>query len=235
MKTKKARRILLKVSGEMMAEQGQGADAAAVLKLAQDIKALWKKKIQVAIVMGGGNFWRYRDNKKLSISRSASDAIGMLATMMNARLLQEALESIGVPAKSLSAHGNFYFTEPYVPSRGKALLDKGTVVICGGGTGNAYFTTDTAAALRALELECSVLLKETKVSGVYDKDPMKYKNAKLLPKISYEEVLKRELQVMDLSAILLCSENKLPIVVFQGKAGNLLKAATGKKIGSIIS
>ncbi|MFA4815189.1 MAG: UMP kinase [Candidatus Gracilibacteria bacterium] len=239
----KFKRVLIKVSGERFAEQGQtgfcpgkqGVDAAAVLTLAQDIKALWKKKIQVAIVVGGGNFWRYRDNKKLTISRTASDAIGMLATMMNTRLLQEALESVGVPAHSLSAHGNFYFTEPYAPSRGQKLLSENRVVICGGGTGNAYFTTDTAAALRALELNCDVLLKATQVLGVYDKDPMKHKNARLFSKISYAEVLKRELQVMDLSAILLCKDNGLPVLVFQGKPGNLLKAATGKKIGSLIS
>jgi uridylate kinase len=227
------KRVMLKISGEMLADsKGQGVDAAAVMALAQDIKSLWKKKMQMAIVVGGGNFWRYRDNKKLSISRTASDSIGMLATMMNARLLQEALESIGVPANSLSAHGNFYFTEPYVPSRGQKLLDQNHVVICGGGTGNPYFTTDSAAALRALELNCEVLLKDTKV---YDKDPLKHKNAKFFPKISYDEVLKRELQVMDLTAILLCRDNGLPVHVFHGKPGNLIKAALGKKIGSIIS
>lgn len=232
----KIKRVLLKISGEIMAgSDGNGADGESILDLAKDIKALWKKKIQVAIVMGGGNFWRYRDNKKLKIARSASDAIGMLATMMNARLLEEALNEIGVPANSLSAHGNFYFTEPYAPNRGKKLLEKGHVVICGGGTGNPYFTTDTAAALRALELGCDVLLKETKVMGVYDKDPFKHKNAKFFPTISYNEILKRELQIMDLNAILLCKDNALPILVFQGKPGNLIKAASGKKIGTLIS
>lgn len=232
----KIKRVLLKISGEMMAgSDGNGADGEAILNLANDIKTLWKKKIQVAIVMGGGNFWRYRDNKKLKIARSASDAIGMLATMMNARLLEEALNEIGVPANSLSAHGNFYFTEPYSPNRGKKLLEKGHVVICGGGTGNPYFTTDTAAALRALELGCELLLKETKVMGVYDKDPFKHKNAKFFPTISYDEVLKRELQIMDLNAILLCKDNALPVLVFQGKLGNLIKAASGKKIGTLIS
>ncbi len=214
---------------------GQGADAAAVMALAQDIKALWKKKLQIAITVGGGNFWRYRDNKKLTISRSASDAIGMLATMMNGRLLQEALKSINVPAHLFSAHGEFYFATPYMPSLAAQLLGHGDVVICSGGTGNPYFTTDTSAALRALELNCEVLLKETKVQGVYDKDPMKHKNAKFFPTISYAEVMKRELQVMDLSAILLCRDNALPVLVFQGKSGNLLKAALGKKIGSLIS
>lgn len=232
----KIKRVLIKISGEMMAgSDGSGADGEAILHVANDLKALWKKKIQVAVVMGGGNFWRYRDNKKLTIPRSASDAVGMLATMMNARLLEEALHGLGVPAHSLSAHGNFYFNEPYVPNRGKKLLDQGHIVICGGGTGNPYFTTDTAAALRALELECDLLLKETKVDGVYDKDPMKHKNAQFFPTISYDEVLKRELQIMDLNAILLCKDNALPVRVFQGKPGNMLKAALGKKLGTLIS
>lgn len=232
----KIKRLMIKVSGEMLADKdGQGADATAVMALAQDIKLLWKKKLQLAVTVGGGNFWRYRDNKKLTISRSASDAIGMLATMMNGRLLQEALLSIGVPAHLLAAHGDFYFSEPYAPARGNSLLARGDIVICAGGTGNPYFTTDTSAALRALELNCNVLLKETKVEGVYDKDPMKHKNAKFFPTISYAEVMKRELQVMDLNAILLCRDNALPVLVFQGKPGNLLKAALGKKIGSLIS
>ncbi len=232
----KFKRVLLKVSGEMLAgAEGQGAEAAAVMALAEDIKALWKKKIQVAIVVGGGNFWRFRDNKKLAISRTASDAIGMMATMMNGRLLQEALKTLKVPAHLLSAHGEFYFAEPYVPARGTQLLSRGDVVICSGGTGNPYFTTDTAAALRALELECDVFLKETKVDGIYDKDPMKHKNAKRFDHISYEEVLSRGLELMDLTAVTLCKENKLPVFVFQGKHGNVLKAVAGKKIGSIIS
>jgi uridylate kinase len=232
----KRKRIMLKVSGEMLAGPGgQGADPAAVILVAQEIKTLWKKKIQLAITVGGGNFWRFRDNKKLSISRTSSDAIGMLATMMNGRLLQEALQSIGVPAHVLAPHADFYFAEPYVPSRGQAFLARGEVVLCAGGTGNPYFTTDSSAALRALELGCDVLLKETKVQGVYDKDPMKHKNAKFFPTISYDEMLKRELQVMDLSAILLCKDNGLPVHVFQGKPGNLLKVATGKKLGTLIS
>lgn len=232
----KFKRVLLKVSGEMLADKsGQGADAAAVLALAEDIKALWKKKVQVAIVVGGGNFWRFRDNKALSIPRTASDAIGMLATLMNGRLLQEALKTLKVPAHLLSAHGEFYFAEPYVPSRGTALLDRGDIVICAGGTGNPYFTTDTAAALRALELKCDVFLKETKVDGIYNKDPMKHKNAKRFEAISYDKVLDMRLELMDLTAITLCKENKLPVFVFQGKHGNVLKAVSGKKIGSIIS
>lgn len=214
---------------------GVGADGAALAALAEEIKTIVKKKVELAIVVGGGNFWRYRDNKKLVIPRSASDSIGMLATMMNARLLQEALTSVGVKARALAAHGDAYFVEQYSPNRGKELLAEKYVVICSGGTGNPYFTTDSAAAVRALELECDVLLKDTKVEGIYDCDPLKHKNAKFFPKISYAEVLKRELGIMDLTAIVLCKENKLPVHVFQGKRGNLLKAVSGKKIGSLIS
>ncbi|MBI5728431.1 MAG: UMP kinase, partial [Candidatus Magasanikbacteria bacterium] len=170
------------------------------------------------------------------IPRSASDAIGMMATIMNARLLAEALRSIGVKAHALAAHGEFYYAEPYTPDRGRQLLDRKEVVICGGGTGNPFFTTDTAAALRALELDCDVLMKATKDDGVYDKDPMKSKNAKFFSKISYDEVLKRELEVMDLTSIVLCKENKLPVHVFNlTKTGNMRLAVKGKKIGTLIT
>lgn len=214
---------------------GVGADGTALLNLSEDIKALVQKKIEVAIVVGGGNFWRYRDNKHLTLARSVSDAVGMMATIMNARLLAEALNQKGVKAFALGAHTDGYYAYNYSPELGKKILNDRCVVICAGGTGNPYFTTDTAAALRALELECDVLLKDTKVEGIYDRDPMKHKNAKFFPKISYAEVLKRELGIMDLTAVLLCKENGLPVHVFQGKRGNLLKAATGKKIGSLIS
>lgn len=231
------KRVLLKLSGEVLAgPEGVGADGKALLQVVEEVKSLTKKGIQVAIVVGGGNFWRYRDNAKLKLSRTVSDAMGMMATIMNARLLQEALNANGIKANTLAPHGEFYFAEPYVPERGRQLLDRGVVVICAGGTGNPYFTTDTAAALRALELECEVLLKGTKVEGVYDADPMKNKKAKMFPKISYDEVLRRELQVMDLTSIVLCKENKLPVCVFNGRQkGNLLKVVTGKKLGTLIS
>ncbi len=230
------KRIMLKISGEVLAGDGVGVDGAELLKLCEEIKAIVKSKVQVAIVVGGGNFWRYRDNKKIQISRVDSDTIGMMATIMNARLLQDALRSIGVKATALAPHVSFYFAEPFLASRGIALLERGEVVICGGGTGNPYFTTDSAAALRALELKCDVLMKATKVDGVYDSDPTKNKSAKFFEKISYDEVLKRGLEVMDLNAIVLAKDNGLQVRVFNlKKSGNLLKAVKGKKIGTLIS
>lgn len=233
----KRRRILLKISGEVLAgPDGSGADGKALMEVATEIQSLVKKNIQVAIVVGGGNFWRYRDNKSLDIPRSTSDAVGMLATMMNGRLLVEALRSLKVEARVLSAHGDFYFAEPYVPEFGRRCLDRGEVVVCAGGTGNPYFTTDSAAALRALELDCDELLKGTQVDGVYDCDPKKNKKAKFLAKLSYQKVLDLGLEVMDLTAIVLCKDNGLPIRVFNGHVkGNLLKVVQGKSIGSLIS
>ena len=212
-----------------------GADAEAVMAICKQVKTLTQKGFQVAIVVGGGNFWRYRDNKSMKIPRPSSDAIGMMATIMNARLLTEALQSIKVKAHALAPHSHVYFAEPYVPSRGRELLSKKEVVVLGGGTGNPYFTTDTTAALRALELDCDVLMKATKVDGIYDKDPVKNPKAQFFKKISYDEVLERELAVMDLNSIVLCKENELPVLVFNlEKTGNVLKAAQGKKVGSLI-
>ncbi|MEK9166864.1 MAG: UMP kinase [Patescibacteria group bacterium] len=230
------KRIMLKISGEVLGSAEGGIDPDALLTLCNEIKAIVKSKVQVAIVVGGGNFWRFRDNKKIKISRADSDTIGMMATIMNARVLQDALRSIGVKANALAPHVSFYFAEPFVASRGIGLLERGEVVICGGGTGNPYFTTDSAAALRALELNCDVLMKATKVDGVYDSDPVKNPKAKFFDKISYDEVLKRGLEVMDLNAIVLAKENGLKVQVFNlKKSGNLLKAVKGKKIGTLIS
>ncbi len=234
------KRIMLKLSGEVLAsEDGWGVNAQALQQVVEQLKELVKKGVQVAVVVGGGNFWRYRDNTALSsaklLSRSVSDTVGMMATVMNARVLAEALNQKGVKAFALAAHGEGYFALNYSPELGKKLLAEKTVVICAGGTGNPYFTTDTAAALRALELECQVLLKGTKVEGVYDSDPNKNKKAKMFPTISYDEVLRRELQVMDLTSIVLCKENKLPVRVFNGRQkGNLLKVVSGKKLGTLI-
>lgn len=230
------KRILVKLSGEVLAgHDGGGIDGQAVTRLCQEIVDISRQGIQVAVVVGGGNFWRYRDNMGLSIPRSASDAIGMMATIMNARLLAEVLNTMGVIARAMAPHADFYFSEPYVPSRGKQLLDRGELVICGGGIGNPYFTTDSTAALRALELECDVLMKATKVDGVYDSDPVANPDAKFYSRISYEEVLKRELAVMDLTAIVLSKENQLPVHVFNGEVpGNLLKAVTQGNIGTLI-
>lgn len=233
----KKRRILLKLSGEVLGgETGVGADGKALMAVASEVAQLSKKNIQVAIVVGGGNFWRYRDNKALSISRTTSDTVGMMATIMNARLLAEALQQLKVKARVLSAHGDFYFAEPYVPAFGRECLDRGEVVLCAGGTGNPYFTTDTAAALRALELDCDELLKGTNVEGVYSADPRKDKKARFFAKLSLQEVLDLELGVMDLTSIVLCKDNGLSVRVFNGHVkGNLLKAAQGKTVGTLIS
>ncbi|MFA5793269.1 MAG: UMP kinase [Candidatus Gracilibacteria bacterium] len=232
----KYKRILLKISGEVLGgAHGDWVDPDALDEVCDEIEGVVKKGIQVAIVVGGGNFWRYRDNKSMVLSRSTSDALGMMATMMNARLLEETLQRRGIKVKALAAHGQPYFVDDYSPEKGKDLLATKTVVVLGGGTGNPYFTTDTAAALRALELDCNVLLKSTKVDGIYDSDPVKNKKAKFFESITYDEVLKRKLEVMDLSSILLCKENNLPVHVFSGqKKGNLLKVVTGKKLGSLI-
>jgi uridylate kinase len=231
------KRVLLKLSGEALGgPDGSGADGVALQAICNAVQGLVKSGTQVAMVIGGGNFWRFRDNADLKIPREASDAIGMMATVMNARLMAEALNAMGVAATALAAHGNFYFAEPYVPSRAKKLLNEGHVVICGGGTGNPFFTTDSAAALRALELDCDVLLKGTKVDGVYDKDPKMFDDAKFFSVLSYAEVLKRELQVMDLTAITLCMENSLPVHVFNAlEPANITLVVSGEKIGTHIS
>lgn len=219
---------MLKISGEVIGEN--------LPALCKEIKEVHKKGFQIAIVVGGGNFWRYRDNKNIKISRVASDTIGLMATIMNARLLKEALMSLGLKAQALAPHCDGYFVDSYSPAKAIEFLSRKEIVICGGGTGNPFFTTDTAAALRALELECDVFMKATKVDGVYDKDPVKNKSAKFFAKLTYDEVLKRNLEIMDLTAITVCKENKLPVHVFNlQKAGNLLKAVRVKKIGTIIS
>ncbi len=231
----KPKRILLKLSGEVLAgPDGNGADGKALKALALSIQKIRKQKVQMAIVLGAGNFWRYRDNKAVPLSRPTSDALGMLGTLMNAKLLEEALIQLKIPTKALSSHEVSYYMDHYNPQKAKQLLDAGTVLILGGGTGNPYFTTDTTAALRALELDCSLLLKATKVDGVYDSDPMKNKKAKRFTKLKFDEVLDRELEVMDLTAITLCKENQLPIRVFDMQK-DLISAATGKPVGTLIS
>jgi uridylate kinase len=229
-------RVMIKLSGESLSDHQESGVSAPVLKaLCSDLIALQKTGLQMALVLGGGNLWRYRDNKELPLSRPTSDALGMMATIMNARLLQDALREMGAMAHALAPHGEFYFVEPYTPGRGQELLNRGSIVICGGGTGNPYFTTDTAAALRALELNCEVLLKATKVDGVYDSDPEKNPSAQRFEKISYSEVLQRGLEVMDLTAITLCKENNLPVRVFNGvKPGALREAILSGAEGTLI-
>lgn len=229
------RRVLLKISGEALAS-GFGFDYGKLHDVALQIKRVAAKGIQVVVVVGAGNIWRYRDTKESGIERTASDAMGMLATIMNGVALQSALEKQGAHTRVCSAINVPQLAEPYLRRRAERHLEKGRVVICAGGTGNPYFTTDSAAALRALELGCDVILKASNVDGVYDRDPKKFSSAKKYKHISFQEAIEKNIQVLDQSAFSLCREQNLPIVVFNfAKKGALLDAALGKPIGTLVS
>ena len=231
------KRIMLKLSGEAFSKdgKGQGIHQPSLHEVAKHISQVAKQGIEIVIVAGGGNIWRFRDQKGSGIERTASDAMGMLATLMNSVALQAALESYGTETRVLSAIHVPQLAEPYIRRKALRHLSKGRVVICAGGTGNPYFTTDSAAALRALELNCEVLLKATNVDGVYDKDPNKFKNAKKYDTLTYSEAIEKHLGVMDQAAFSLCEDQKLPICVFNFLDDkNLMKAATGKKVGTIV-
>jgi uridylate kinase len=232
---KKQKRILLKISGEaLMGNTGYGIDAKTVISIAKQIKA-FKAKAEIAIVIGGGNIFRGMSAASKGMDRSTADYMGMLATMLNGLALQDALEKSGVYTRVMTAIEMKEVAEPYVRRRAVRHLEKGRVVIFVCGTGNPYFTTDTAAALRATEIGADMILKATKVDGVYSSDPMKNKNAKKFKQLDHIDVLKKKLKVMDATAISLCMDNDLPIVVFNmKKTGNIQKAVEGKKIGTII-
>lgn len=227
---------MLKLSGEALTTRdGFGLDHGVLLEVAKSIKEVSDKGIQVVIVIGGGNIWRYRDTTESGIERTASDAMGMLATIMNGVGLQSALESLGAFTRVASAIDVPQLAEPYIRRRVLRHLEKKRIVICAGGTGNPYFTTDSAAALRALELGCEVLLKATNVDGVYDKDPQKFKDAKKYDELTYQDAIEKHLNVMDQAAFSLCQDKGLPIRVFDfSDRSNLLKAATGKDIGTLV-
>ncbi len=228
------KRVLLKISGEALAD-GFGFDYKKLHAIASQVVDVWKEGIQIVIVIGAGNIWRYRDTTESGIERTASDAMGMLATIMNAVALQSAIEKLGAVTRVCSAINVPQLAEPYLRRRAERHMEKKRIVICAGGTGNPYFTTDSAAALRALELECDVILKASNVDGIYDKDPNKFKNAKKYDSVTFQEVIEKNLKVMDQSAFSLCREQNLPIVVFNfSKKGALLDAALGKKIGTIV-
>ncbi|HRH93495.1 MAG TPA: UMP kinase [Candidatus Peribacteria bacterium] len=228
-------RILLKLSGEALSNGDFGFDYSKLHDIALQIKQVVEKNIQVVIVIGGGNIWRYRDTTESGIERTASDAMGMLATIMNAVALQSALEKIGCFTRVCSAINVPQLAEPYLRRRAERHLEKKRVVICAGGTGNPFFTTDSAAALRALELECDALLKASNVDGVYDKDPNKHKDAKRYDTVTFQEVIEKNLKVMDQSAFSLCRDGNLPIIVFNfNKQGALLDAAMGKSVGTVV-
>ena len=230
-------RILLKLSGEVLAgKQEFGIDPQVASQLASEIKSIHELNVSIVLIIGAGNIFRGMEAATKGMERVTGDYLGMLATIMNAISLQDALEKEDVETRTLSAITVSQIAEPYIRRRALRHLDKNRVVIVAGGTGNPYFTTDTAAALRAKELKANVLLKGTKVDGVYDKDPVLYSDAKKYNEISYSKVLKKNIRIMDLTAITLCKENALPIQVFNiNKSGDLKKVILGESIGTIIN
>ncbi len=232
----KYKRVLLKLSGEaLMGEQDYGIDPLFVNNLAEDIKEVYEIGAEIAIVIGGGNIFRGVKGASMGMDRATADYMGMLATVMNALALQDVLEKKDVPTRVMSAIEMRQIAEPYIRRKAIRHLEKGRIVIFAAGTGSPFFTTDTTGALRAAEIKAEVLLKATKVNGIYDKDPIKNPDAKLLPEVSYLEAINKDLKVMDHTALTLCMENKLPIIVFNIKErGNLKKILTGEKIGSIV-
>jgi len=229
-------RILLKLSGEALCEQGlRGVSPQSLQHIAGEISDAVKTGIQLAIVVGGGNMWRGAKDG-VGIDRTTSDYMGMLATVINALALQAALEEHDVPTRVQTSIEMIRLAEPFIRRRAVRHLEKGRVVIFAGGTGNPYFTTDTAAALRASEIEADMILKATQVDGVYSDDPRKNPDAKLYRKLSHMEALSRGLKVMDAAALSLCLENKIPILVFNlHKPGNIKRAIKGSGVGTLIS
>lgn len=231
------KRIVLKLSGEALeGDRGFGIDPKVVNSIACQIKEVRALDVDVVCVIGGGNFFRGAEGEKNGIDRAAADYIGMLATVMNGLVMSDALEKIGVHTRVQSALEIKALCEPYIRRRAMRHLEKGRVLIFVAGTGNPFFTTDTAAALRAVETNADVILKATKVDGVYDKDPVKYKNAKKFTRLNYLDVIKRQLRVMDTTATSLCMENQLPIVVFDlNRAGNIRRVVLGEKVGTVVA
>lgn len=237
MSTLRYKRILLKLSGEaLMGNQEYGIDSAVLAEYAEEIRQIRELGTEVGIVIGGGNIYRGIENSSDGIDKVTGDHMGMLATVINALALQSALEHKGLYTRCQTAINMEKVAEPFIRRRAIRHLEKGRVVIFAAGTGNPYFTTDTAAVLRAIEIEADVILKGTRVDGIYDSDPEKNTAAVHFPEISFAEVLKRDLKVMDLTAITLCKENNLPLVVFNmNKAGNLKRIVTGEMVGSIVA
>ena len=230
------KRILLKLSGEsLMGDKTYGIDNKQVLQYAQDIKAVKDKGMEIAVVVGGGNIFRGLSAEKSGMDRAQADYMGMLATVINCMALQNALESIGVETRLQSAIKMEQICEPYIRRRAMHHLEVGKIVIFGAGTGNPYFTTDTAASLRAIEIKADVVLKGTRVDGIYTADPEKDPSATRYDEISFQEVYDKGLNVMDMTAITLCRENKLPIIVFDmNQSGNFMKIAQGEAVGTLV-
>lgn len=231
------RRVVLKLSGESLAgPQDFGIHAETIQALASDVNEIHDLGAQVSIMVGGGNIFRGTRQKQLSIDRATGDYMGMLATVINGLALQDALEKLGCHTRLMSAIEMHEIAEPFIRRRAVRHLEKDRVVIFVAGTGNPYFSTDTAAALRAMEIKAQVILKATRVDGVYDADPEKVKNAKFLDRITYLDVLQKGLSVMDSTAISLCMDNKMPIIVFNMNVpGNLKRVVTGERVGSLVA
>ena len=229
-------RVLLKLSGEVLANKyGFGIDPEKVEYLAEQIEPIYKSNIDIGLIIGAGNIFRGMEAAAGGMDRVTGDYLGMLATIMNAIALQDSLEKIGCQTRTLSAINVTQIAEPYIRRRAIRHMEKGRIVIIAGGTGNPFFTTDSAAALRATELGSDILLKGTKVDGVYNKDPEKYTDAKKYKKLTYKKVMQDNLRVMDMTAITLCKENNIPIKVFNIKnSGDLLDIVMGSKIGTTI-
>lgn len=231
------RRILLKLSGEaLMGKKEFGIDNQMILHYAEEIKSIQRLGVEVAVVIGGGNIYRGVNNEENVIERVQGDYMGMLATVINGMALQSTLESIGVYTRLISAIEMKEVAEPYIRRRAVRHLEKGRVVIFSGGTGNPYFTTDSAAALRAIEVSADVILKGTKVSGVFTEDPEKNPNAEMYDHLTFDEAIDKSLRIMDKTAFTLCQENNLPIIVFNiYKKGNLQSLIQGGSLGSVVS
>ena len=236
MPEKDYQRVLLKISGEVLAgEEGFGIDPIKATQLAEEVKSIHDLGIDIGLVIGAGNIFRGMQVAAKGMQRVTGDYLGMLATIMNAVCVQDALENLGSVTRTLSAITVAQIAEPYIRRRAIRHLEKGRIVIVAGGTGNPYFTTDTAAALRATELGAEVLIKGTKVDGVFDKDPVVHSNAVKYDRVSYKEAIQKELRVMDMTAISLCRENSLPIKIFNiNNNGDLKKLILGESIGTLV-
>lgn len=232
----KYHRILLKLSGEALGPQGTGIEADEVRRIAREVQRVQKLGIEIAVVIGGGNIWRGADAAATGIDRGTADYVGMLATVMNALVLQDAMEKLGMVTRVQTAIEMPPVAEPFIRRRAVRHLEKGRVVILAAGSGNPFFTTDTAAALRAVELNAQVLLKATKVDGIYDDDPMRNHNARRFDELDYMQALNMGLKVMDSTALSLCKDNHMPIIVFnlhqEGALEGLIK---GQKCGTLVS
>jgi len=229
------KRILLKLSGEAFKEDSDPIGYQSLVNIAEEVQSIYRLGVEIAIVVGGGNVIRGITSSSLSIDRATADYMGMLSTIINALALQSRLESMGIPTRVQTSIEMRQVAEPYIRRRAIRHLEKGRVVIFGGGTGNPFFSTDTAAALRAAEINAEVMIKGTRVDGIYDSDPAKNPNATKYLEIRYMDILSKELKVMDATAVSLCMENKIPIIVFNiSEKGNLKRLVCGEEIGTLV-